>query len=79
MKISKLVGKRVKECPANASLKSHILLVRAGYIKQVGTGIFSLMPPAQRVSLKIQNIIRDEMNKLGGQEVSHDVEHCHKP
>lgn len=69
MKISKLVGKRVKECPANASLKSHILLVRAGYIKQVGTGIFSLMPPAQRVSLKIQNIIRDEMNKLGGQEV----------
>ena len=69
MKISKLVGKRVKEIPANASLKSHILLVRAGYIKQVGTGIFSLMPPAQRVSLKIQQIIREEMNALGGQEV----------
>ncbi|MGN1201094.1 MAG: proline--tRNA ligase [Candidatus Caccovivens sp.] len=69
MKISKLVGKRVKETPNGASLKSHILLLRAGYIKQVGTGIFSLLPPAQRVSLKIQNIIREEMNALGGQEV----------
>lgn len=69
MKISKLVGKRVKESPAQATLKSHILLVRAGYIKQVGAGIFSLMPPAQRVSLKIQKIIREEMDALGGQEV----------
>lgn len=69
MKISKLVGKRVKETPNGASLKSHILMLRAGYIKQVGTGIFSLLPPAQRVSLKIQNIIREEMNALGGQEV----------
>jgi len=69
MKISKLVGKRVKETPAGATLNSHILLLRAGYIKQVGAGIFSLLPPAQKVSFKIQNIIRDEMNKLGGQEV----------
>ncbi len=69
MKISKLVGKRVKETPNNASLKSHILLLRAGYIKQVGAGIFSLLPPAQRVSMKIQQIIREEMNDLGGQEV----------
>lgn len=69
MKLSKIVGKRMKETPNGANLKSHILLLRAGYIKQVSTGIFSLMPPAQRVSLKIQNIIREEMNKLGGQEV----------
>ena len=69
MKLSKLVGKRIKETPSGAALKSHILLLRAGYIKQVGAGIFSLLPPAQRVSLKIQNIIREEMNKLGGQEV----------
>ena len=69
MKISKLVGKRVKETPNNATIKSHILLLRAGYIKQVGAGIFSLLPPAQRVSLKIQKIIREEMNKIGGQEV----------
>ena len=69
MKLSKLVGKRIKESPAGATLTSHILLLRAGYIKQVGSGIFSLLPPAQRVSLKIQNIIREEMNNLGGQEV----------
>ena len=69
MKLSKLVGKRIKETPNGAALKSHILLLRAGYIKQVSTGIFSLLPPAQRVSQKIQAIIRDEMNKIGGQEV----------
>ena len=69
MKLSKLVGRRVKENPTGATLRSHILLLRAGYIKQVGSGIFSLLPPAQRVSLKIQKIIRDEMDALGGQEV----------
>ena len=69
MKLSKLVGKRIKETPNGASLKSHILLLRAGYIKQVSTGIFSLLPPAQRVSKKIQNIIREEMDAIGGQEV----------
>lgn len=69
MKLSKLIGERIKEAPNGATLKSHILLLRAGYIKQVSAGIFSLLPPAQRVSLKIQNIIREEMNALGGQEV----------
>lgn len=69
MRLSKLVGERIKEAPAGASLKSHIYLLRAGYIKQVATGIFSLLPPAQRVSLKIQKIIREEMNAVGGQEV----------
>lgn len=69
MKISKLVGRREKETPSGATLKSHILMLRAGYIKQIGAGIFSLLPPAQRVSLKIQKIIREEMNAIGGQEV----------
>ncbi len=69
MKLSKLIGERLKENPSGASLKSHILLLRAGYIKQVSAGIFSLLPPAQRVSLKIQNIIREEMDAIGGQEV----------
>ena len=58
MRLSKLVGERIKDTPNGAVLKSHILLLRAGYIKQVNTGIFSLLPPAQRVSQKIQNIIR---------------------
>ncbi|MBP3619362.1 MAG: proline--tRNA ligase [Clostridia bacterium] len=69
MRLSKLVGERVKEAPNGASLKSHILLLRAGFIKQVSAGIFTLMPPAQRVSKKIQNIIREEMDAIGGQEV----------
>ncbi len=69
MKLGKLLGVRVKETPNGANIKSHILMLRAGYIKQISAGIFSLLPPAQRVSLKIQNIIREEMNKIGGQEV----------
>ena len=69
MKLSKLVGERIKEVPSGAQLKSHIYLLRAGYIKQVSSGIFSLLPPAQRVSQKIQKIIREEMDALGGQEV----------
>lgn len=69
MNISKLLGERIKETPNSAMVKSHAYLLRAGYIKQVGAGIFTLLPPAQRVSLKIQEIIRDEMNKVGGQEV----------
>ena len=69
MRISKLLGERLKEVPAGISIKSHAYLIRAGYIKQVSNGIYTLMPPAQRVSLKIQNIIREEMNAVDGQEV----------
>lgn len=69
MKISKLVGERLKEVPAGVTAKSHSLLLRAGYIKQVANGIYSLYPAAQRVILKIENIIREEMNGVDGQEV----------
>ena len=56
MKISKLVGERLKEVPAGVTAKSHSLLLRAGYIKQVANGIYSLYPAAQRVILKIDFI-----------------------
>ncbi len=69
MRLSHLVGERVKEAPAGASVKSQIFLMRAGFIKQVSNGIFTLLPPAQRVSKKIQAIIREEMDKVDGQEV----------
>lgn len=69
MRISKLVGERTKETPASATVKSQALLMRAGYIKQVSNGIYSMLTPAQKVSCKIQNIIRQEMNKIDGQEV----------
>ncbi len=69
MRISHLVSERTKDVPQGANVKSHILLVRAGYIKQVSNGIYTLLPPAQRVSQKIQKIIREEMDNIGGQEV----------
>ncbi len=68
MRMSKLLGERFKNPPADATAKSHIFLSRAGYIKQVGGGIFTLLPPAERISKKIQAIIREEMDAVGGQE-----------
>ncbi len=69
MKLSKLVGERFKERPANCLIDSHALMVRGGYIKNVANGIYSQFPPMKRISQKIENIIRDEMDKLDGQEV----------
>lgn len=73
MLLSKLVGERVKEAPSDVSILSHVLLARAGYIKPVANGIYSLTSPAQLMALNIENIIRDEMNKIDGQEVKFPV------
>jgi prolyl-tRNA synthetase len=69
MKISHLLGLRFKETPADCQITSHILMVRGGYIKNVGSGIFSLYAPAKRIMQKIEAIIREEMNRINGQEV----------
>lgn len=69
MKISELVGKRYKEKPNDAKLKSHELLVRGGYIRPVSSGIFSVMLPGVKVLQNIEHIVRQEMNNLGAQEV----------
>ena len=69
MKMSKLVGDRFKERPADASVESHALMVRGGYIKQVANGIYTLLPPAKRITAKIEKILREEMDKVDGQEV----------
>jgi len=58
----------LREDPADAEVASHRLLVRAGYIRQLTAGVYSLLPLAQRVRLKIIQIIREEMNRIGGQE-----------
>jgi prolyl-tRNA synthetase len=60
----------LRDDPADAEAASHRLLVRAGYIRQLMAGVYSLLPLAQRVSSKIENIIREELNKIGGQEFS---------
>ena len=69
MKISQLLGTRFKETPADCQIASHILMIRGGYIKSVGNGIFSLFPPALRIIEKIKSIIREEMNRISGQEI----------
>lgn len=58
----------LREDPADAEVVSHKLLLRAGLIRQLGAGIYSYLPLAQRSILKITEIIREEMNAIGGQE-----------
>lgn len=69
MKIKNLVGQRFKERPADCVIDSHALMVRGGYMKYVGNGIFSEFPVLRRVTSKIETIIREEMNAIDGQEV----------
>jgi len=69
MKLSKLLGNRLKEAPKDASLISHILLYRAGYIRQNAAGIYSYLPLAYKTMKKIIDIVREEMDKVDGQEV----------
>ena len=58
----------LREDPADAEVISHKLLLRAGLVRQLGAGIYSYLPLAQRVSLRIMHILREEMNRIGGQE-----------
>src|SRR5581483_1664943 len=58
----------LRENPADAEVVSHQLLLRAGYIRQLGAGIYSFLPLAYRSMRKIENIIREEMDAIGGQE-----------
>jgi len=69
MKIKNLVGQRFKERPADCVIDSHALMVRGGYMKFVSNGIFSEYPILRRITSKIENIIREEMNAIDGQEV----------
>ncbi len=73
MLLSKLVGERTKTSPADATAASHILLIRAGFIKLVANGIWSLAAPAKRIAKKIEQIIREEMDAVDGQEVMFPV------
>ncbi|HUG42872.1 MAG TPA: proline--tRNA ligase [Acidobacteriota bacterium] len=58
----------LREVTADAEVASHRLLLRAGFIRQLGAGIYSMLPLARRSLLKIEQIIREEMNAIGGQE-----------
>jgi prolyl-tRNA synthetase len=69
MRYSQLLLPTLKEAPAEAQVVSHVLLVRAGYIRKVAAGIYSLLPLGVRVVHKIERIIRDELDRAGAQEV----------
>ena len=69
MKLQNLVSLRFKERPADCIIDSHALMVRGGYMKSVGNGIFSEFPALRRVTSKIEKIIREEMDAIDGQEV----------
>ncbi len=69
MRMSKLVGRRIKEDPKDAKTVSHKYLIRGGYIRPVSTGIYSLLPIGKKIIQKIEKIIREEMDAIDGQEV----------
>jgi prolyl-tRNA synthetase len=75
MKMSNLFGQTLREAPADAEIISHQLLVRSGFIRQLGAGIFSYLHLAKRSITKIENILREEMNAIGGQEITMPVVH----
>lgn len=75
MRMSQLFSQTLREAPSEAEIPSHQLLLRAGFIRQLAAGIFSYLPLAKRALTKIEDIMRDEMDAIGGQEVTMPVVH----
>ena len=69
IRLSSLFLRTLREDPAEAEVDSHKLLVRAGYIRRAGSGLFSWLPLGLKVKAKIENIVREEMERAGAQEV----------
>jgi prolyl-tRNA synthetase len=75
MRLSRLFFTSLRDNPADAEMASHRLLVRAGYVRQLGAGIYSLLPLGFRVSQRVEQVIREEMDAIGGQEMEMPVVH----
>lgn len=69
MRMSKLFFQTLREAPADADVLSHQLMLRSGLVRQVGTGIFEYLPLGLRAKRKIEKIMREEMDAIGGQEI----------
>ncbi len=69
MLIEHLLGKRLPDDPKDAQTPGHRLMLRGGYIRQIGQGIYSLLPLAWRACAAVEAIVREEMNAVGGQEL----------
>ena len=75
MRMSTLFSRTLREAPSEADSTGHQLLLRAGFIRQLAAGIFSYLPLARRTLNKIEGILRQEMEAIGGQEVTMPVVH----
>ena len=73
MRMSHMFSQTLREAPSDTEITSHSLLLRAGFIRQLGSGIFSYLPLAKRSLDKIENIMREEMDAIGGQEIKMPV------
>ncbi len=75
MRLSNLFFTTLRDDPADAEMPSHRLLVRAGYVRQLGAGIYTLLPLGFRVARRVEQVIREEMDAIGCQEMSMPVVH----
>ncbi len=75
MRLSQLFFTSLRDDPADAEMPSHRLLVRAGYVRQLGAGIYSLLPLGFRVTKRVEQVIREEIDRIGGQEMEMPVVH----
>src|SRR5215207_4639181 len=73
--MSRMFGQTLRRAPSDAEAVGHALLLRAGFIRRLASGIFSYLPLARRTMDKIQGIMREEINAIGGQEVTMPVVH----
>ncbi|MBN1314373.1 MAG: proline--tRNA ligase [Anaerolineales bacterium] len=73
MRMTRLFSQTLYRAPSEADVASHQLLLRAGYIRQLGAGLFSFMPLGKRSMVKIEDIIREEMDAIDGQEMEMPV------
>ncbi|HEY8172690.1 MAG TPA: proline--tRNA ligase, partial [Dehalococcoidia bacterium] len=69
MRMSRLFGKTQRNAPADADTSNHQLMLRAGLVQQLAAGIYSYLPTGWKVLRKVEEVIREEMDRIGGQEV----------
>ncbi|MEA2546078.1 MAG: prolyl-tRNA synthetase, partial [Chloroflexota bacterium] len=75
MRLSQLFFTSLRDDPGEAEMASHRLLLRAAYVRQLGSGIYSLLPLGFRVSKRVEQVIREEMDRIGSQEIEMPVVH----
>jgi len=75
MRLSQLFFTTLRDDPSEAEMPSHRLLLRAGYVRQLGAGLYSLLPLGYRVTRRVEQVIREEMDRIGCQEMEMPVVH----